>query len=251
MPEQQSVSPAPVTPVFDPAWTMVKQSWKWYNDHLKTLLQLSFIAVIPSLIFQIILSATQESVPEATNLSLGLTISFGLGFFLWSVLNIFWSILGTIAIYLYLRQPDQTKTAWQQFIGAQIYVINYFSTSIIYGLIIFGGLILLVVPGIIWAIMFSLAPIIAVFEKASASNALSRSKALIKGHWWDVFWRGLLLGLTIAAISIIGAGVFTAFNFIGNQTVVSDLLGVVLNACLTPLPLILTYLIYTKLSKKA
>lgn len=250
MNDEKTVAPAPVTATFDPAWSMVKQAWRWYNDHLKTLLQISLIASAPSLILQIVLSLTQHPVPGTANPGLGLTISFGLGFFLWSVLNIFWSILGTIAIYTYLRQPDTTKNAWQQFIDAHVYAVNYFSTSVVYGLIVFAGFLLLFFPGIIWAVTFSLAPLIAIYEKASVADALSRSKTLIKGHWFDVFWRGLLLGLTVVAITILGGIVFGLLGRAGNMSTVSDLLGVLLNAALTPLPLIMTYLIYTKLSHK-
>lgn len=242
---------APRVAVFDPAWTMVQQAWRWYNDHLRMLLQISFIAAVPSFIYLLVLNFTQHPILGPYNQSLGLTISFGLGFFLWGIFNIFWTMLGTIATYQYLQQPDGAMTAWQRFLGARVHAVNYFSTAIVYGLIIFGGILLLIIPGIIWAVMFSLAPLVVIYEKVSTAEALSRSKDLMKGHWFDVFWRGLLLGLTVIGISIVAGIIFGIISRNGQLTLVSDLLDMFLNTLLTPVPLIMTFMIYTKLTAKA
>ncbi len=250
MADTTTTAPTPSRIVFDPAWSMVKQAWRWYNDHLKMLLQICLIAAIPSLLLQIVLPLTQPAATPVVNANLALVISYGLGFFVWSLFNIFWTILGTIAIYQYLRQPVTSNTAWQQFIGSHTYAVNYFSTTVLFGLIVFGGALLLIIPGIIWAVMFSLAPLISIFEKRSAVEALKRSKALIQGHWLDVFWRGLLLGLSVAAVTIVVSVVLSGIGRVSSLSMVSQLLRVLVSAVLTPLPLIMDYLIYTKLAKK-
>lgn len=56
-----------------------------------------------------------------------------------------------------------------------------------------SGLILLLVPGIIFAVWFSFAPIIAVLERVSPYRALIMSRELVRGHFWQVVWREAFL----------------------------------------------------------
>lgn len=244
----QTVQPVHRVPL-DSAWSMVKQTWKWFNDHIKMLLQISFIAAAPSIVLELAASLSRDEVTTGvSSQNFGLVIGLGAGFFLWGILNLFWSFLGTIALYQYIHHPETSKTAWQYFLNAREFVVNYFSTSIIYGLIVFGGALLLLIPGIIWAVTFSFAPLVTIFEKVNVSDALKRSKQIVRAQWFDVFWRGLLMGLTIFAISILGGIVF---DIIGKSNgFVGDMLGSLLNAVLTPLPLIMLYLLYSKLSVK-
>lgn len=249
MSETQSVAqPAYLVPL-DSAWSMVKQSWKWFNDHLKMLLQLSFIAAIPTIVLDLVVAISKDEVTSGVSTqNFGLVIGLGVGFFLWGMVNLFWSFLGTIAIYQYIHKPETTKTAWQYFLSDRQFVVNYFSTSIIYGLIIFGGILLFLFPGIFWAVTFSFAPLVSIFEKATVSEALKRSKQMIRAQWFDVFWRGILMGITILAVSVL-AGII--FDIIGKvSTIAGVTLDSLLNVVLTPLPLIMLYLLYSKLSVK-
>lgn len=67
--------------------------------------------------------------------------------------------------------------------------------GIITGLLIAIGLICLVVPGIILAIMFSLIVPAIVIERTGALESLSRSRRLVGGRWLKTF--GLLLAIYI------------------------------------------------------
>jgi len=233
----------------DSAWSMVKQTWKWFNDHIKMLLQLSFIAAGPSIITQIVASLSKQEVTSSTSYqNFGLVIGLGAGFFLWGIVSFLFSILGTIAIYSYIQQPETQKTAWQYFTGARKFVSNYFMTIVFYGLIVFGGVLLFVIPGIFWAVTFSFAPLVTIFEKVSVKDALKRSKQMVRAQWFDVFWRGLVLGIIILAISILATAVFNTIGKMSSFT--GDMLETLFNTILTPLPLIMLYLLYTKLSVK-
>jgi len=83
-------------------------------------------------------------------------------------------------------------------------VIPFIAASILYGLIIFSGMLLLVVPGIIWGIKFSLYPYFIVEKKLGPIEALKASSRATKGAKWDLFLFILLLGL----INLAGALVF-------------------------------------------
>lgn len=69
-------------------------------------------------------------------------------------------------------------------------------TSLLGGLIVFAGSLLLIVPGILFAIWFSLAPYVVIEEKLMGKAALKRSKQLVEGNAIEVVG---VLALSFAA----------------------------------------------------
>src|SRR5207244_780060 len=59
--------------------------------------------------------------------------------------------------------------------------------TLLVGLSIVGGFILLVIPGIIIAVRLSTATVVVVVEDVRGRKALGRSWRLIKGHTWRLF----------------------------------------------------------------
>lgn len=60
-----------------------------------------------------------------------------------------------------------------------------FWTQLLYSLAVLGGLLLLVVPGLIFAVWYSQATYAAVEDGLSGLAALRRSRQLVRGHFWD------------------------------------------------------------------
>jgi hypothetical protein len=50
------------------------------------------------------------------------------------------------------------------------------------------GLVLLVIPGLIWLAYFSLAPAVVKFEHRGVWGSLRRSRELVQGNFWRVLW---------------------------------------------------------------
>lgn len=67
-------------------------------------------------------------------------------------------------------------------------------TSLLYILIVLGGAILLIIPGIIWGIRYVFAPYAVICEGISGKEALSRSEILTEGRFWSIFWREIVFG---------------------------------------------------------
>jgi len=63
----------------------------------------------------------------------------------------------------------------------------YFWVTILAGLAILGGLILLIVPGIIFGVWFTFSGYAVILEDREGLSALRRSKQLVKGNGWYVF----------------------------------------------------------------
>jgi uncharacterized membrane protein len=79
---------------------------------------------------------------------------------------------------------------------------KYFVTSLIYGLIILGGFILLIVPGIIWALKYFLAPYFSIDKGMGYKEALKASAEATKGVKTKIFLLMLLMGAMVI-VSII------------------------------------------------
>jgi hypothetical protein len=72
--------------------------------------------------------------------------------------------------------------------------------TLLIGLIVFVGLILLVVPGILFAAWFSLTYFVIFHENLGVIPAMKRSRELVKGHVWEI------LGSSVAGMLISGGG---------------------------------------------
>lgn len=117
--------------------------------------------------------------------------------------------------------------------------------GIITGILIVVGLICLVVPGIILAIMFSLVVPAIVIERAGALESLSRSRKLVRGRWLKTF--GLLL---IVYIIIIVAGlIFSAISSVFGPAdwIVSSVLGALVSPIL---PIAVTLYYYSMVARE-
>jgi hypothetical protein len=57
---------------------------------------------------------------------------------------------------------------------------------------IFGGLLLLIIPGIVFAVWFAFSQAAVVLDGAPALEALSQSRALVAGRFFKAAWRVLM-----------------------------------------------------------
>jgi uncharacterized membrane protein len=83
-------------------------------------------------------------------------------------------------------------------------LLKFIAGSIVYGLIVLGGSLLLFIPGIIWGVKFSLFPYFIVDRELGPIEALKASSQVTAGAKWQLFLLGLVLGL----INLAGALVF-------------------------------------------
>src|SRR5262249_15269663 len=62
-----------------------------------------------------------------------------------------------------------------------------FGVALAVGILVFLGVILLLVPGIIVGCMYFVAAPVCIVERAGVGASLSRSRFLTKGHRWQIF----------------------------------------------------------------
>ncbi len=94
------------------------------------------------------------------------------------------------------------------YVGADTW-LKLFGASIMYGLLIFVGFLLLIIPGIYFWIKYTLHPYAIIDQEAGVFESFSESGSLAKGNWWKLFLLSILTGLlSISGILLLGIGVF-------------------------------------------
>ena len=87
-----------------------------------------------------------------------------------------------------------------------------FVVSIIAGLIIFGGMLLLVIPGTIFSVWYAFSVYTVIFDNKKNMAALTASKDLVTGKWWGVLWRLFAPSFVFGVVLLLCDGIFTAIQ---------------------------------------
>jgi uncharacterized membrane protein len=90
-------------------------------------------------------------------------------------------------------------------------MLNFLLVNLVCALIIFGGLLLLIVPGIIWGLKYGFASAFALEEGCGVGESLERSAQLTDGIKWDLFMQNLVyVGVVILGLLALLVGVIPA-----------------------------------------
>lgn len=148
------------------------------------------VAAIISLVVEGIPGALQEATKRNP-----VTVLFALlGFFVSGVVTLGW-------IKISLRFCDQDKPEYGDLFSQYPLFFRYLGAAILYGLIVLGGFILLIVPGIIWTIQFGYAFNLIVDKRVGVMESLRISSAVTRGTKWNLF----VFGLVLVGINLLGA----------------------------------------------
>jgi uncharacterized membrane protein len=92
---------------------------------------------------------------------------------------------------------------------------QYLIYTVLLGIVVVGGLILLIVPGIIFSIMFMFSGYLIVERKLSAIDAMKESARITKGHKGDLFLLMIAsMGVVLLGLICLIVGVVVAFPVI-------------------------------------
>lgn len=107
-------------------------------------------------------------------------------------------------------------------------VWGLFWVELLKSLVVWGGLLLLIIPGIVWSIKYGLAPYAFLIEGKRGGKALKRSAELSKGYRWAIFKRVILFSGFQPLIQIIFALAFFLVNVFGGLGTVFTIISFVL-----------------------
>lgn len=102
---------------------------------------------------------------------------------------------------LFLKAHDAVGKVQFEDLWAPAHFVSFLIASILVVAIVIVGLILLIVPGIIFALRYSMTPFIVIDRGLDAMSALKESARITYGHKWKLL--GFLI--TLALVNILGA----------------------------------------------
>ena len=164
-------------------------------------------------------------------------IIFPIIFVLLIVLVIFLSQIWGQTALLYAVKGSQERIGIKESYRKGWHKIgSYFWIIILAAFITIGGLLLLVIPGIIFIFWFSLAFFVLIAEDLKGMDALLKSKEYVRGRWGSVAWRIFFIGIISFFISLMLTLIFSFLKIPLGEIIVRIINGLFLT------PLVMTYL---------
>ncbi|MBN1779161.1 MAG: hypothetical protein JW816_03010 [Candidatus Buchananbacteria bacterium] len=198
--EQSNILPA--RKLLVKSWHLFKDSWleflKVYTGLLVGLLVLMIIFAIFFFVTAFATHGDNQSFLVVSNIILSLLGIIAVIFILHWVM---------VAQYLILKDLPNI-TAWRALKKSVKKVLPFVGLNLIVGLITFLGFLLLAVPGIYLTISLSFAAFILAIEDGKVFFSIKKSYQLVKGYWFTVFSRALVLQICLMAFIYLIAGLF-------------------------------------------
>lgn len=155
-------------------------------------------------------------------------------------------ILLSIFSYIALIQTvaNESQNDWRAaFAKSKERAFSYVWTAVISAVLVIIGLILLIIPGIYLAIMYSLGAFIVVLENKQGMEALRASKALVSKRALAFVGRMIVFAL-FAWIAMFGVGLLSSFLKFGP---LPEILAALVQMVITVYGVVWVYLVYQSL----
>lgn len=162
-------------------WGILKQSLLLYKENFFLFIGIAFLGNASWFLYTFLMSLLETAYPWVSFIIISL-----------SFLISFWASLALI-IAVSKRYLNNSITLKECFIKTEGRYWKFVGISMLYYLIWGIGLLLLLIPGIYWWTIFSLAIVIVVLERRTDIGPLKMSRELIKESFWKVFSLMLIL----------------------------------------------------------
>ncbi len=170
---------------------LYRRSWNIYRSRFWVLMGIS---ISPFLIAFILGLLSVFFVPSGAISFIIRVISFL--FFvgvLWSYVSLLYAV----------KDSDSSIGIIESFRMGWKKLLSYWWIMILEGIIIMGGVVLLIIPSVIFFVWFFLSAFVLVSEETKGLDALMKSKEYVRGRWWGVFGRVLVLFIPIIIFAFV------------------------------------------------
>src|SRR6266436_4655740 len=190
--------------------------------------------------------------PSPQQFSSYLSSLFEALFLLLTVIFLVNVIFSTIAEGGAIKMASDEITKGQVNTGASVRfavskLLSIWALSLIVGIIVILGFIALIVPGIILAIMYSLALPVLLIENKGVTESMRRSRRLVSHRWAKTFGTFLVLGIIIIIATLIFSAITAPLGII-----LGPITNGILSAFYQPLfPILMVVYYYSNLARTA
>lgn len=221
--------------------SLLKHAWQIYKTNYKKLIELNLVPVlgfIPIVVIMMLYRILGTS-SAITNVLLGILLVASVLFCIY---------LGVSAQAGFIKMVQNLNLGVMEAVneGRKIFW-SYFGLSLLVVVLVLLWTLLLIVPGIVFGIYYSMAMYVLVFENISGKAAINQSKQLVKGHWWAVVGRVLFMALVVTVPLILLSSISAAMP---RESLAYQLWSTVVNIVsfiIAPLSSVYSILIYKDL----
>jgi hypothetical protein len=194
---------------------ILRTAFQLYQRHWRTLLAIAAVVVVPLTLLQYLFGNLVRTQGETTRN--GVVVETAT----WSVgIAALLAALGGLLMYLVLTgaitRAVAAEVAGEDPSVEQSYRFGFHRlgsvllVSVLVGLAIIGGLILLVIPGIYIGVRLAVSIEALVVEGRRGTQAMGRSWGLVGGHWWHAFFTLLVAALLTGIVNAVITAPFSA-----------------------------------------
>lgn len=174
---------------------LLRDSWNLYRTHLWSLVGYSAWMLLPVSALFLLTFAPEH------------WLVFIVGMLL-TLIEIYLALWMTIAIVSSTHRITQKQEINPTAIAhdALVGLLPLLKTVVLQGLIILGGLLLFLIPGLVFSFWYAFAQLATILDDKRPVEALALSKSLVEGRFWSVVWRVVSGPILLAAIYSLSIG---------------------------------------------
>ncbi len=183
---------------------IIVQSVNLYRHNAKRFIAYSFLIFIPGAFTTIFAAILPIFIPS--KLSFGIV---GVSYIVYVLIAFtltfvsFWFSITFIRVLAKSYAGTAIKSMGAELHDAKVVFWPALGVSILTALAVFGGMLLLIVPGIIFGLWFAFSLYVTAIDHKSPMEAMKRSKEMVDGRWWSILWRLLLPSLVFGIIIVV------------------------------------------------
>jgi len=177
----------------DPVRVLFKKTWRLYLDRFN-----AFTAIMaPPVFLSLVAAFITHAKVNSFIVSAVLFVSMG-------IVN----LASSLALIYELRNKTGFAESYAYAFKNSVY---FLWANVLSWLIVLGGFVLLIIPGIKYSLSFSFLPFTFVGENERGLSASLKSKEYVYGFWWRTFWRIIAVALIFIFIMVV---IGSSINFL-------------------------------------
>jgi len=204
---------------------VINESWQLYKGHARHLLTIAFIVYL----ITAIISAGLQEVGGFFGVLLASLVS---------IIAVFLLQAALVKAVQDVRDGRADLSIGQTFSAATPYIASVAGASILAGIAIAFGFVLLIIPGLALITIWCLIVPAIVLEQTGTLGSFGRSLQLVRGYFWNIFGTLFLVFVILFAVDIVLGAIFAFMphllgNFLSSVisgTLVSPFIAVVVTS---------------------
>jgi hypothetical protein len=223
-----------------PPKQLLIQSWATFKKTWKVLVRIVALVAAPTFVLVAMIMGIALSGYTTVAIILGLIlVMLAVYFFSWAY--------SAIIYVLSNSHEEHRTTARKAFVHTKARVWVMIGVGILISLIVMGGLILLIIPGIIFSVWYGMSRYIVITENLSVIESLKKSRSYVDGYFWPIIIRMLVIVALGIGVTVVVEILAAVISF--GSTIIADVINMLASAVWSLFTVVYGYRVYATLKQ--